>query len=292
MSEKILGILVTAAGVTETEAAELVKTDEGIEELQTKVKAKLADIKKNADGRALKTTRSTVEAALKAKGIENPSFDSLTDHLDELESKSVGEATKGSLSDEEVLKHPAVKKLKNDILAEADRKVEAAKREAETSLEKDRQAFKAEQIEAKASKYVDGLIDELNPDFGKNPTIAANRRKELKHKLIKELKWDAEGDELRLLDEEQELLRDASQNVVKPAEKVREIVTSYYELPVSTHRESPGLTPADAASATANTYNGPKTEDEYNAALLKANTPAERAAINEGWEKNKPETKA
>ncbi|KAA9333399.1 hypothetical protein F0P96_10545 [Hymenobacter busanensis] len=276
MDEKVIGILVAAAGVTATEAAELLTTDEGIAELQSKVTAKLAEIKDNADKRATKKTREAVEAALKAKGIEKPSFASLSDHLDELESKTVASASAGSLTDDQVLKHPAVVRYKNQLTLEADQKVQAAKQEAAEALKKDREAFTQQQTDAKVRAFAEQQVDALKPVFSSNPAIAANQRKDLVEKLVKAAKWQAEGNELRLLDEDDELLKDAAQNVVKPEAKAREIITSYYELPVSQPRESAGVSQEQVGRSTATTYAGPKNQEEYDAQLLLTAPGADR----------------
>ncbi len=299
MSEKILGFLATAAGVAAPEAAELATTDEGIDTLIRKASerdaSKVLDIRKDANGRALKIataafTKLGVDPSLFVEGREFK--DNVAAAAEALQSSALESAGKGTLTDEEILKLPAVKKLKSDILSEADRKVEAAKKEASEALTKEKQEFRKEQVGAKALKYVRGLIDEMNPDFGKNPTIAANRRKELEAKLIKELAWDAEGDNVRLVDTEGEALRDASHNLVVPADKVREIVTSYYELPVSTERQSPGLTPeaaASAAAADAKKFQGemPKTAADY-AALLPTLGPEAKQEVKAWRAAEKP----
>lgn len=273
MNEKLLGILVAAAGVTETEAAELATTDEGIAELQSKVSAKLADVKKNADGRALKTTREAVEAALKAKGIENPSFATLSAHLDELESKSVASASGGKLTDEAVLKHPAVIDLKNRLSLETDTKVKAAKQEAQQELKDKVAAFEQQQTETAVRQWARQQIAELKPVFSQNAAVAANQAKDLEDKIVQAAKWKKEGDALQLYTDQGELLRDANENIVSADAKARDIITSYYELPVSQHRDAAGLT-QEQINRNQSAYAGPKNQAEYDAALL-ATAPGE-----------------
>lgn len=293
--EQLLGIVAAAAGVAETEAAELATTDEGIASLKKKISdkdaAKVLEIRKDANGRVLKIAT----AAFTKLGVDPTVFEegrefkeNLAAAAEALQSSALESAGKGTLTDEEVLKLPAVKKLRSDILAEADRKVETAKKEASESLTKERQEFRREQVEAKSLKYVREQIAEMNPDFGTNATIAANRQRDLEQRLLKELPWDADGETVRLVDAEGEVLRDASHNVVQPADKVREIVTSYYELPISTHKDPSGISQTDVnrnQQTQLTHYKGelPKTEADYVALANDPNLKSEALKEVQGY---------
>ena len=58
-------MLAAAAGVAETEVAELIKTDDGVESLSQTFDAKFTKVRDDADKRATKKTRTEVEKALK-----------------------------------------------------------------------------------------------------------------------------------------------------------------------------------------------------------------------------------
>lgn len=292
MDEKVIGILAAAAGVAATEAAELVTTDEGIETLQGKMAAKVADVKKNADGRALKITRDAFISA----GVDPDVFqegrafkENIGAAVESLHEVAVGKSGEGKLTDEQVLKHPAVVKFKNDLTLEADRKVEQAKKEVADGLKAEREAFEAQKIEGVVREYYSREVDKLNPNFSTNPAVAANQRKDLIEKLIKAGKHqlDAAGNPV-LLDEEGEVKKDSMGNVVKAESLAREVTTQYYDLPVATERQGTAHQqpkPGDKVE-----YKGPKTRDELNEKLANLNTPADRKKLTEEFEAHEKET--
>lgn len=257
MDEKVIGILAAAAGVAPTLAAELATTDEGIAELQTKVTAKLADVKKNASARGLKIATD----ALVAAGAEATVFEDGREFKDNV--AAAVEAIKGTaaatsantLTDEQVLKLPAVVQLKNELLLDTDRKVKVAQTEAAEALKKDREAFQKDQILVGVRSWAEKQVDEeLKPNFSTEPKIAANQRKDLIDKIVAAGTYRPEGAGYVLVDGQGEIIKDAMQNVLKPEARAREIAESFYGLPVSTPKDSPSPKQADVAGGNANGY--------------------------------------
>lgn len=290
--QEVIGMLAAAAGVAETEAAELATTDEGRAALQGKIAAKLADVKTNADGRALKSARKAVEDALRAAGVEAAVFepgrefkDNVTAAVEVLQAQTVADSGKG-LSEEQVLKHPAVIKLKNELTLDTERKVNAAKAEVSESLKKEQDDFRREQNLVGVRAWVESQVDSLNPNFSDVPTIAAAQRKDLVAKIISVGTYQQEGTAYVLVDEKGEIIKDAMQNAVKPESKARELAETFYGLAISTDRQAPPLTAEQIAAGARSglPYTGPKTDNEYANALNAVNTAAEREALTTGYE--------
>lgn len=296
--EKLHGILAAAAGVAATEAAELASTDEGLDTLQSKISAKLADVKKNEGKRVLKDTRKAVETALQAAGVDADVFDegrefkeNLAAAVEALQSKTVADTGKG-LTEEQVLKHPAVIKLKNELTLDTDRKVTAAKAEVAEALKKEQEDFRKEQNLVGVRAWAEKQVDELNPIFSTTSTIAAAQRKDLVDKIISAGTYQKEGDAYVLVDDKGEIIKDAMQNAVKPETKARQLAETFYGLPVSNPRDTPPLTAAEiAAGARAKQdYTGPKTRAEYDAKVLTLNSREERQALKESFDAYEKET--
>ncbi len=248
MDEKVIGILAAAAGVAPSLAAELATTDEGIAELQTKVTAKLADVKKNASARGLKIATD----ALVAAGAEATVFEDGREFKDNV--AAAVEAIKGAaaassantLTDEQVLKLPAVVQLKNELLLDTDRKVKAAETAANEALKKDREAFQKDQVLVGVRSWAEKQVDELRPVFNPDPKVAANQRKDLIEKIVNAGTYRPEGAGYVLIDAQGEILKDAMQNVLKPEARARELAENFYGLAVSTHKDSANITQKDA----------------------------------------------
>jgi len=285
MDEKITGILAAAAGVAATEAAELLTTDEGIATLQSKVTAKLADVKKNEGNRVLKDTRKAVEEVLKAAGVSADVFEegrgfreNVTAAVEALQSQSLTAAAK-DLTPEQILKLEPVVRLKNEMTLDADRRVRAAETTAADALKKDREAFEQQQTLVGVRAWADTQIDALKPNFSDNPTIAANQRNILRDQIIGAGTYRKEGDSYVLLDAAGEIIRDSAENVLNPADKARQLAESLFGLPVSAPKTSTGIKPGQVASHDG-TYTGPTTQAEYEAQLVQtAPGSAERTKL-------------
>lgn len=292
MDEKVIGILAAAAGVAPSLAAELATTDDGIAELQTKVTAKLADVKKNASARGLKIATD----ALVAAGAEATVFEDGREFKDNV--AAAVEAIKGTaaatsantLTDEQVLKLPAVVQLKNELLLDTDRKVKAAETAATEALKKDREAFQKDQILVGVRSWAEKQVDEeLKPNFSTDPKIAANQRKDLIEKIVNAGTYKPEGASYVLVDGQGEILKDAMQNVLKPEARARELAENFYGLPASIPKDSPQTGQGDVAAPGAHAFKDfkgapPKTEDEYMAQLNDTSlTPAAVTELKSYW---------
>lgn len=291
MDEKVIGVLAAAAGVAPTLAAELVTTEEGIADLQSKVTAKLADVKKNASGRAIKIATD----ALIAAGVDAAVFEEGREFKENVTAAVQAVQAKGGaakdLTDEQILKLPAVIKLKNELLLDTDRKVKAAETAAADALKKDREDFQKEQTLVGVRAWADKQIDELKPNFSDNPTIAANQREMLRNQIISAGTYQKEGDAYVLVDGQGEIMKDAMQNPLKAADKARQLAESLFGLPVSQPKESAGVRQGEVA--TGGTYTGPKSQDEVDEAVagMARNTPAERAKVQAdfvAWQATQP----
>lgn len=282
MSEKLIGMLAAAAGVAETEVAELIKTDDGIESLSQTFDAKFTKVRDDADKRATKKTRTEVEKVLKEAGAEDARFDNLPGALDALTSKATEAAAGGKLDEATVLKHPAVVALKNSLTLDIERKVSEARKEERQTLQTEREQFSREQTAATVREQANTLIDELKPVFSLNPTVAANQRKRLLDELTTR-PYLLENGELVPVDAAGEVETDAMKNPLKFTALVRQIVTENFDLPTSQERNAPVLTAEQiAAGAKARLpYTGPTSKEAYADALNQLNTPAERAALRE-----------
>jgi hypothetical protein len=248
MDEKVIGILAAAAGVAPTLAAELATTDEGIAELQTKVTAKLASVKKDASGRGLKIATD----ALVAAGADPAVFEEGREFKENVAAAvQAVQAKPGSskdLTDEQILKLPAVIKLKNELLLDTDRKVKAAETTAAEALKKDREDFHKEQTLVGVRAWADKQIDELKPIFSDNPAIAANQREMLRNQIVTAGTYQKEGDAYVLVDASGEIIKDAMQNALKPEAKARQLAESLFGLAVSDPKTSPGVKQGDVAA--------------------------------------------
>lgn len=298
MEKELLGIVSAALGVDETEVTETLQSEDGPAKLKTQVEdfiaTGLADAKKSADGRALKSTRNAVEKALKSVGIDykfdpDKAFDlNVSAALESYESKvaeSAGQST--TLTDEQILKLPQVVKLKNELTLDAERRETAAREQERESLKKEREDFTRQQTENQVRSKFKKELAVLNPIFSADAKRAANQAQDLEDKVAKAGPWQTEGDETYLLDEDGEIKKDRLGKPVTLSTFTREVITNYYDLPVATPKQNAGLTP-EQVNTPQPTYAGPKSEEEYQQTLSKLNTPQERADLSKLW-KERPQ---
>lgn len=288
MSEKLIGILAAAAGVAETEIAEYLKSDEGIDSISQALDTKFTKVRDDADKRATKKTRTEVEKALKEAGVEDARFDNLPAAIETLTSQAAQSASGGKLDEATVLKHPAVVALKNTLTLDIERKVTEARTEERQKLQQQREEFSREQTAATVREQASALIEQLQPVFSLNPVVAANQRKRLLEELTTG-RYLVENGELVPVDADGEVVKDAQLNPLKFEAVVRKMVTDNFDLPTSTARNTPPLTAAQiAAGAHAKaTYTGPTTPDAYADALNQLNTAADRTALKTAYDSYK-----
>ena len=266
MDEKVIGILAAAAGVAPTLAAELATTDEGIADLQAKVTAKLADVKRNASARGLKiATDALVAAGADATAFEEGREfkDNVAAALEGIQAKAASTAG-GDLPEEQLLKLPAVVALKNRLTLETEQKVQTARKEAADSLKQERADFEKAQTMVGVRAWAEKQVTALDPNFSTNAEIATAQREDLIEKIISAGTYQKQGDGYVLLDKDGEIRKDTSENPLKPEEEARKLATRFYGLPVAGKREIP------AAGRTGDAEGAIKTKEDFDAAVVKA----------------------
>ena len=245
--KRLAGIFARVLKKTEEEVAEAVSSDETVSSLEQAFKDHITTVDTNGYKRAELKIKKEVEKALAAKGVQGADFDKLADGLEYVEQQALEKSGK-SLSDEQVLSHPAVKKLQNQFITEKEQIATAAKTEAEKSLADKVNAFRREQTNATVEAEANRIIGELNPLFSQNATVAANQRRLLLDQL-KAGQYEVKDGKLIALKEDGTYKTDDLGHAVKFDELVRSTVTSYYDLPLATDRQSAGLTQAQIDAA-------------------------------------------
>lgn len=266
--KRLLGVVALTLNKSEAEVEEAVKSDEAVAQLTADFKAYRKTQFDDGVKAAEKKTKSTVEAALRKRGADIDSFDQLDAALDQLETTAREKAGQ-KLTDEDVQKHPSVVKLLNAKDREKEQAVAQARTEAEKAVEEKVQAFRQEQTAAKVQAAAEAKIRELNPVLSQDATRAANQVKA----LVKEIqagKYEVtESGDILPLDDNGQYRKNELGHTVKFDEVVRGLVTSYYDLPVSSPKDSPGIKPQDVtrdqSGAQFTHFKGqaPKTKEEY-----------------------------
>ncbi|MBF9140840.1 hypothetical protein [Hymenobacter properus] len=261
--KRLVGQVARALNLSAETVADYAESDEAIKGLSKAFKDNRETLDTAGYQRAEGKIKQDVEKALKARGVEAPSFDKLTDALDQLETTAASKGG-GTLSDEDVLKHPAVKRALTEAENEKMRAVDAAKKEGDEELSQKRAAFLKEQQDAQVEQKARAIIAELNPNL--NPDSAKAQRQIAR--LVADIKnghykQEADGT-LTPIDAEGKYLDNGAGGSKSFAEHVREVVTSEYDLPAAEKRDHvPTGTPA-AAKAT-----GIKTKEEFDEAYVK-----------------------
>jgi hypothetical protein len=289
--KRLAGQIARALNVSEQTVADYAESEEAIKGLGTAFKDFRAKVDTDGYNRANERIKRDVEKALRAKGVENPDLDRLDESLDQLATVASAKNPQ-TLSEEDLKKLPAVKKLLTEAENEKMLAVSEAGKKAEEQLKTDRENFAKEQQGAKVEAQARKLIAELNPNL--NPDSAKAERQV--SRLLADLKagqykQEADGS-LAPVDADGKYLGNGAGGNKSFAELVRETVTAEYDLPASTAKDSPGVTAGDVAR-TDGTYAGPKTQVEYEQQLyLTAPGSAERTKLMDGWkdykEKNQP----
>lgn len=287
--KRLAGQIARALNVSEQTVADYAESDEAIKGLGTAFK----DFRTKADtdgyGRAEGKLKKEVEKALKSRGVETPDFEKFEEGLDQLATAAAAKNPQ-TLSEEDLRKLPAVKKLLTEAENEKMLAVSQAGKDAEKRLEADRTTFLKEQqdakIEAQARQLIAGLNPNLNPDAAKAERQVSRLLADLKAGHYKQ---EADGS-FSPTDAEGKLLGNGAGGNKSFAELVRDTVTSEYDLPTSTAKDAPGNTTPAGQDAS---YAGPKTQADYEQQLhLTAPSSAARTTLMDGWrdykEKNKP----
>lgn len=245
--QRLLGVVAATLNKPADEVAEAAKSEEGIATLTDSFKVYRKTQYDAGHKASEKAIKSTVEAALRKRGAADASFDELDAALDAVEA-SVRDKAGKSLTSEELLKQKPVIDALNAKDRERETAVQLAKTEAEQAVTKDREAFQKEQQSVKVENAARKAISTLNPNLHTDPAKAERQL----NRLIADIKAgeyevDATGN-IRPVDEKGAYLTNEHGHPVVFDEHVRSIVTAEFDLPVSTPRDSPGLTPEQIAA--------------------------------------------
>ncbi len=278
--QRLAGQVARSLNLSAETVADYAKSDDALKELAEAFKTNRTKIDSDGYARAEGKVKAEVEKALKSRGVEAPSFDKLAENLDAL-TQAAKATDPATLSDEDALKLPAVRRALTDAENEKMRAVTAARKEADTELETKRQAFAKEQLDAKVEAQARAVITELNPNL--NPDSAKAQRQIAR--LVTELKsghYKPEPDgALAPVDAEGKYLDNGAGGSKSFAEHVREVVTSEYDLPASTPRDAPGHGTQPQKDATALLHykgDAPKTREEAVAAIVASQSNPEAVA--------------
>lgn len=213
-------------------------------------------------------TRKAVETALKAAGVDDASFDALPAAIEALQSKAAA-ANPAALTPEQAMKLPAVVQALNAQKLATDTAVSDAVKATRAELETERQQFAQQRTSAAVRAAAEAEIARLNPNF--TPGKEAAQRERLVKELLSEGNFQLdEAGGIQLVDTDGNVLPGKLGNgVAKFADLVRERAEDVYGLPVSTPRDTAGLTQAEIDAAKPKNelkhFKGevPKTEAEY-----------------------------
>lgn len=260
--KRLAGQVARALNLSEQTVADYAESEESLKELAKAFKDNRTKIDDTAAARVSARIKGEVEKALKDKGVEAPDFEKLSEGLEAIATKAA--ATGGStLSDEDALQLPAVRRRITELENEKMRVATDAKETAKAELQKERQAFLKEQQDAKVEAAARAAIAELNPNL--NPDSAKAQKQTAR--LVADIKagtYKLEADGTILpVDAEGKYLDNGAGGSKSFAEHVREVVTSEYDLPVAAKRDAPG---AGQPAATTGVL---KTKEEFNEAVVK-----------------------
>jgi hypothetical protein len=267
--EKAIAMISAASGADATAVAERLESDATAEAIATEFfEPKYKAQRDQGHKIATDKTRKAVETALKAAGVEDASFDALPAAIETLQSKAAA-ANPAALTPEQLLKQKPVVDALNAERLKTDTAVADAEKRVRGELETERQQFQQQRTSAAVRAAAEAEIARLNPNF------TAGKEAVQKERLIRELLSEgkfqlAENGEIQLVDEDGNVLPGKLGNgVAKFADLVRERAEDVYGLPVSSPRESAGLTPEQIAAGQGATvfkeFKGaaPKTAEEY-----------------------------
>lgn len=164
-----------------------------------------------------------------------------------------------------------------------------ANEEWEAKISQQKTAFDTEKVFGKVKDRASSVIDNLNPIFSADPVKARKQRSVIIDKL-KGYQFDIQEDRTVVLTTDGTVLNDAHEQRVEFEDLVREITTSYYDLPMAQPRGSAGgngqPTPVDVGSTKKYDFVVPKTSEEYMSAM-KGQTPEKRMEITKAWQEQK-----
>lgn len=290
----LLGFVAKTLNIANTEVAALIKTDDGkvkddaLSTLLDKDKDRVKTLKTDAHDtgykKANKEVMKTFEKDLREKfdlESDKQGFELIEDLLSVKVPKPDGKA---KFTDDDVKKHPMFIQLENKVKEVKD----LTDKEWKEKFEAKEKEYTRDKTLSVVEKKAVALIDELKPVLSTDPKRAANQKRDLIDKIIKN-GFDIQGDEIVLIGEDGKRIEDPHGNRVAFNDFVKETVTSYYDLPVANPRSSAanGSDKTDPP-AQGKKYSGviPKTETEFMDLLYSKDKPLtneEKIELTDAW---------
>lgn len=266
--KRLAGQVARFLSQSEETVAGYAESDDATKALATAFKEHRTKIDTDAYQRGEAKTHAKYEKSLKARGATAPSSENIEESLDEVVTTAASQSG-STLTDEQVLALPLVRRKFTDLENEKLRVVAAAKEAAEAGLKAERTAFTKEKADAKIEGQARKLIERLNPNL--NTDDAQKIERKIK-RLVDEVKaghFKEEKDGSFSPVDEQGKYLESGAGIQSFDEYVREVVTTEYDLPASQPRQTAQLTPEQlAAGRTADTYRGPTTQDDLDLAII------------------------
>lgn len=247
------------------------KRVEGFKTVATDEKTKIYD---KAFAEAKKEILPKAEKKLAAQyGIEGENF-----KLDKLVSDIVAkevEKVKG-LGTEDVKKHPVFLEFEKS----KNQEIDALRTEYDGKIEQINQQNAYKEVRRKAEKKVGSYFDDLKPILSKDSKKAANQKEIFVNRFLDNFTFSENGEDLLVLNSEGKRIEDGHGNPADLKTLVEKDASNYYDFAKQTEKGSPG----NGGNDDNKTVAVPKTQEEYDLAILNASTPEERIAIADAYE--------
>ncbi|GAB2866019.1 hypothetical protein [Hymenobacter ruber] len=296
--KRLVGQVARALNIPAETVADYAESDEAIKGLSKAFKDNRETLDTAGYQRAEGKIKQDVEKALKTRGVEAPSFDKLSEGLDQLETVAASRSG-NTLTEDQARENPIVKKLLTDAHNEKLLAVAQAGKDAETALEAKRTAFLKEQedaqLETQARRYI---TEELNPNLNTDPAKAKKQVDRMVAEILAHpRKKEADGS-FAPIDASGKLLDNGAGGSKSFTEFMRDVVTTDFgfDLPEAKKRDHvPNGTPAPGTPGKFEfkEYKGapPTTEAEVLAIRADQRLPlAQRQEVKAYWEGRNPTT--
>ena len=285
--DKAISIIAAASGADPASVAERLTTDTAADTLASELFEPTYKAQRD-QGHKIGTDKAVrrVVQALKAAGATSVTAETLLDTLPDTLTELQGQASAANpaaLTAEQLLKQKPVVDALNAERLKIDTAVADAEKRVRGELETERQAFRQQRTEAAVRAALAAEIDQLNPNF--TPGKEAAQKERLIRELLAEGGYAlSDAGAIQLVDADGNVLPGKLGGVAKYEDRVRERAEDVYGLPKSTERSAPTLTAEQLAAAGQQPeYTGPKTQQEYDAALLKAAPGEARQQLRAGF---------
>lgn len=185
------------------------------------------------------------------------------------------------LTDEKVKKHPLYVNLETT----STQQIEELKTEHQKEIEKINSDNKRNGVLSSVKDKAKGILASLNPVISENAVIAKNREADFLAKFDG-FDYEEAGDDFILINKEDgKRVENAQGHAIKLSDHAKDQASLYYEF----KKQNPKGSPGGGGGEDNPPVTVPKTQDEYEDAVINAKTDEERAAILEAWEASKSE---